>query len=334
MVMAKRGWPAWRWRPDWRVLVIAAAIGSFVLVWWLVPPTLYRDARGSDDARLKAVTDTRTALLAGLVGLGALGTFWLNSRVYRITARTFEVTERGHLTDRYAKAIEQLGSVTLDVRLGGIYALEQIANDSPRERDQTTIVEVLSAFVRRHSREKFYEDQKPAGVKEDGSTPQPRREPPGPSTDVQAALTVLGRLPERPGITRARLRRAHLEHAWLPGANLKCADLTSVVRFDHANLREARLDHADLTGAHFDHADLTDACLDGANLTGAHFPNAVLSGVQFRKATLSAAHLSAAKQLTQAQIDTVEAVDDFTELPPDLHPPEPGTQRGWRSSRS
>ena len=36
-----------------------------------------------------------------------MGTFWLNSRVYRITARTFELTERGHLTDRYAKAIEQ-----------------------------------------------------------------------------------------------------------------------------------------------------------------------------------------------------------------------------------
>jgi hypothetical protein len=87
----------------------------------------------------------------GFVGLGALGTFWLNSRVYRITARTFELTERGHLTDRYAKAIEQLGDDKLDVRLGGIYSLEQIAHDSPRDRDQATIVEVLSAFARVHS---------------------------------------------------------------------------------------------------------------------------------------------------------------------------------------
>ena len=62
---------------------------------------------GGEDARLNAVSTTRAALLAGFVGLGALGTFWLNSRVYRITARTFELTERGHLTDRYAKAIEQ-----------------------------------------------------------------------------------------------------------------------------------------------------------------------------------------------------------------------------------
>jgi hypothetical protein len=57
-------------------------------------------------------------------------TFWLNSRVYRITARTFEVTEQGQITERYSKAIEQLGADKLDVRLGAIYALERIATDS------------------------------------------------------------------------------------------------------------------------------------------------------------------------------------------------------------
>jgi hypothetical protein len=126
------------------LLAIVAGIIVFGVLWWLLPPALYRDAGGDANARLKAVTDTRTALLAGLVGLGALGTFWLNSRVHRIT-------EQGHITDRYAKAIEQLGSETIDVRLGGIYALERIAHDSPRDQDQATIVEVLSAFVRVHS---------------------------------------------------------------------------------------------------------------------------------------------------------------------------------------
>jgi hypothetical protein len=36
------------------------------------------------------------------------------------------------VTDRYAKAIEQLGSGRLDVCIGGIYALERIAHESPR----------------------------------------------------------------------------------------------------------------------------------------------------------------------------------------------------------
>ena len=37
------------------------------------------------------------------------------------------------MTDRYTKAIEQLGSDKLDVRIGGIYALERIALDSDKD---------------------------------------------------------------------------------------------------------------------------------------------------------------------------------------------------------
>ena len=105
---------------------------------------VYRNTPGVSPAdQLKAITDTRTALLAGLAAIGALGTFWLNARTQRFTAETlriseknFQLTERGHLTDRYAKAIEQLGDDNLDVRLGGIYALEQLATDSPREGER------------------------------------------------------------------------------------------------------------------------------------------------------------------------------------------------------
>ena len=57
------------------------------------------------------------------------------------------------MTDRYTKAIEQLGSDKLDVRIGGIYALERIARDSPR--DHPTAMEVLAAFIRVHSHEQW-----------------------------------------------------------------------------------------------------------------------------------------------------------------------------------
>jgi hypothetical protein len=50
------------------------------------------------------------------------------------------------VTARYTKAIEQLGSDRLDVRIGGIYALERIAHDSPR--DHPAMLEVLAAFIR------------------------------------------------------------------------------------------------------------------------------------------------------------------------------------------
>jgi hypothetical protein len=53
------------------------------------------------------------------------------------------------LTDRYSKAIEHLGDSKVDVRLGGIYALERVAADSPTDR--SAIIEVLCAFVRVHT---------------------------------------------------------------------------------------------------------------------------------------------------------------------------------------
>jgi hypothetical protein len=58
-----------------------------------------------------------------------------------ITTRTYRLTQQGQITDRYSKAVEQLGDDKLDVRLGGIYALERIAIDS--RRDHPTIVAVL-----------------------------------------------------------------------------------------------------------------------------------------------------------------------------------------------
>ena len=39
------------------------------------------------------------------------------------TARGFRLTREGHITDRYAKAVEQLGHEAADVRIGGIFAL-------------------------------------------------------------------------------------------------------------------------------------------------------------------------------------------------------------------
>jgi hypothetical protein len=52
-------------------------------------------------------------------------------------------------TELYVKAIDQFGDVKMEVRLGGIYALERIARDS--KKDHWTIMEVLTAYVRESS---------------------------------------------------------------------------------------------------------------------------------------------------------------------------------------
>ena len=174
------------------------------------------------------------------------------------TVRKFVLSRDGQVTGRYAKAIEQLGSEKLDVRIGGICALERVARDSAT--DHPAVMEMLAAFIREHSHE--------------------QRPPPGPSgrarerslrPDVQAALTVVGRrLTERDiepiDLARADLTGANLGGARLTGANLGGARLTG------ANLTSANLTDADLTDADLTHADLTRADLTRAELTGARWP--------------------------------------------------------------
>jgi hypothetical protein len=99
--------------------------------------------------------------VGGTVIIGVVG-FWAN---VRNTNKTTELTGQGQVTDRYTKAIEQLGSKEIDVRIGGIYALERIARDSAR--DQPTVMEVLAAFVRDHSPEQW----PPPAVYEAGAKP-------------------------------------------------------------------------------------------------------------------------------------------------------------------
>ncbi|MEH2261428.1 hypothetical protein [Nostoc sp.] len=66
------------------------------------------------------------------------------------------------ITERFAKAIEQLGNEKIEVRLGAIYTLERIAKDS--KDDHWTIMEVLTAFVRENASLKPQEEVKKGEV--------------------------------------------------------------------------------------------------------------------------------------------------------------------------
>lgn len=236
------------------------------------------DAKGRADAR-QGVRTASLALLAGTVGvLGA---------VY--TARTFSLNRAGQLTDRFSTAIEHLGHETLDVRLGGIYALERVTRDSLEDRPQ--VFEVLTAYVREHAPQAS--DGQPAG---EGAP-----KPPHPATDIQAVLTVLGRrslaheqdAPLSLDLARTDLTGVDASKASLGRANLQMARLTHA-RFDGADLSEAWLGAADLAQASLSDVDLTRAQLDGANLDRALLSGATLYGASLARANLSQASLSGA----------------------------------------
>jgi uncharacterized protein YjbI with pentapeptide repeats len=247
---------------------------------------------------------TLAATAIGVGGTAIVGVvgFWASvrntNRTTALTLRAVELTEQGQVTDRYSKAIEQLGSEKIDVRIGGIYALERIAHDSPR--DHPTIMEVLAALIREHSREQW----PPA---EDGAEPAERATRP----DVQAAVTVMGRRTighdKQPiNLAAANLTRADLADARLGGANLARVNLT-YADLDRADLASTYLALADLTGADLDRADLTGTDLTGTVLTGANFTRANLAranlGPHLADVTLGQALLGGELKYTYTDLD-------------------------------
>jgi hypothetical protein len=202
------------------------------------------------------------------------------------TGLSLRATEEGQVTDRYTKAVGQLdqaGAEHLQARLGGIYALERLAIDSPR--DQPTIVEILSAFIRTSRATRSATTSVVCPLQTLGP-------------DIQAALTVLGR--------RDRSHDAEtvvdFSHTCFAGAEMKYQNLQHV-HLEAAGFNGAILVGADLNGAKLFAADLTadltfanlsDADLHGAKLSGAVLIDAVLRGTTLSFADLRGADLRGA----------------------------------------
>lgn len=271
-----------------RIILIALGLVLVVALAWVLGPgatwvLVHVDGvsglTGKDlAAALDALRGRALTVATGLIALVAV--FY--------TARNADTTRQGHITDRYTKAIEQLGTDKLDVRLGGIFALERIARDSPR--DHSTVMEVLAAFVREHSRDRDdIGEQGEVGELEGGQRPV--------QTDIQAALTVIGRRNVRQDRGRIDLRGADLRNAYLNRANLTSANLA------RTNLTNASLRSADLKGANLYRAIINGADLTEANLTEAYLCRADLTNATLTAATLTGADLTEAVGLTrQAEI--------------------------------
>jgi uncharacterized protein YjbI with pentapeptide repeats len=240
---------------------------------------------------------------------------------FEIGQKNLEVTEDKQVTERFSKSIEHLGSEKIDIRLGGIYALEQIAFDSAKYHG--TIVEILSAFIR---------EKRPLN-----STDRI-------GIDIQAALTVIGRRKQYPNdkvidlravnlveveiqradlsganLTVANLRGANLSKAILIRANLSGANLT-YANLIGADLSKAILSHADLHGAKLTDTDLSNTDLSQADLNDANLRGADLNNANFSYTLLLGADLSTAKNLTQNQLMLV-AKNENTKLPDYLNIP-------------
>ncbi len=332
-------------------LIGLAGCGLILLVLWaavVVPPLLlgvnqFRDIHDVQDPakRLEEVNGLRTTLAGILGGMAVIAGAVVGGLNFREAQRqnrasqeqnraTLELQRRGQVTKRFSRAIDQLGQRgddKLDVRIGAVYSLEQIARDSPELH--WPIMEVLTAHLRCYSR---YAEAVAAVAATASSEAVPNRaEIPA---DIQAIAIVIGRRrwsqdptgqqldlreTDLAGIDwsgahlgRARLERANLVGALLTGADLHQAHLL-LAHLEKANLTAAHLERAYLVGAHLVGANLGGAHLDLANLAAAHLDDAYLGGTRLGGAELGGAH-----GLTWEQLETAVDVALARQLPGDL----------------
>jgi uncharacterized membrane protein (DUF485 family) len=204
----------------------------------------------------------------------------------------------------------------LEVRIGAIYALERISQDSARDHIQ--IMEILCAYIRQN-----------AGR---GDVPLPEGEPTPeewrvwaregqehPRLDVDVALKVIERRGDKRkqlekdqhppygiGLERALLRKIILSdrdlsqgefrEAELQGANLWSTQLQGANLFgaqlQGANLRNATLKGASLNYARFEGADLRETTFTGdLGLTTAYFQGAAIGSIDLSSIPEISAHL-------------------------------------------
>jgi uncharacterized protein YjbI with pentapeptide repeats len=329
----------------WLVVCISAIGGVllFASEWRRIEPDVNSmsiselDAANLIDSRRQNLISSfgTLATVAGVIGLvWNLRLATHNSRIAEENSRRAEKrleldtekirqdakqTETRLTAERFIKAIEQLGHESIHVRMGGVYSLEQVANDSPD--NYWNVMEVLSAFVREESRifRSIEKQQKEEEVEKDSIDTQALFEMPSDTetkplplrlyqhmklqeskvvercaNDVQAALDVIGRRDYGKDLQIVNLEGAHLEGANLQGIYLQGANLKGV-HLEEAHLEEVNLEGADLSGAHLEGANLEAANLKGAELVGVHLQEANLAGAHLEGAKLALAHLEAAK---------------------------------------
>ena len=163
--------------------------------------------------------------------------------------RQSAIAQQNLLNERYQKGAEMLGSNVLSVRLAGILALQNLA-DQNRHIYYVPAMQLLCAFIRYPTRDDEVEVD--TTYDDDGEPHYPPVR-----QDVQAALSILrDRDAELISLEDEQEVVLDLSRSNLRGANLIGLNLS------HAILNYATLDGADLREANLSHADLiSGACL-------------------------------------------------------------------------
>jgi uncharacterized protein YjbI with pentapeptide repeats len=319
----------------------------------------YQVSRLDNSTEKTAQENQNRATLAQLIGgsiagIGVLHGIFMTLENLKIANQNKRIENFARITENFARAVDQLGAIDqsenplIEIRLGGIYTLERISNES--ERDYWPIMEIFTAYVMTNSPYK-YENMDTIGAEQklcdfetlfnnlDFKKMQEyledvlkMRYP----QDIDAICTIIARRkfhnfeynkldnpnqqnysePDILHLDRVKLpfvtfTKAHLEGASLFGSYLLGSD------FSEAYLQCTTFLGAILIKANFTNADLEKAEFSFAYLYGSNFKGANLKNAAFRAANLEGANLKGVKKLKIEQLLEVETLYD-TKLDEDL----------------
>lgn len=309
----------------------AVVVLSCAVVMVAVLLSTFGSGTPQDRARLEAVRLTATMVVGAGGGIALL----LAARRQRTSElallQTRHDADERRVTELYGSALEQLGSDKAAVRLGGLYALQRLAQDHPGHRQM--IVEVLCAYLRMPP---------PAADTADEEARHRAAEENRVRRATQHILAV--HLTKRNDDGAANpafwpdidlyLAGAHLYRWNFRGCHVRQAVFTDAEFEGSAMFREAvfhagalftgaQLDHAMFGAASFhgstdfQRARLHDTCFAGTRFTGpSTFDRANLDDADFTGATFTTQASWPEAELTDAAFGPQRQVGDLATSPP------------------
>ncbi len=254
------------WVTIWTIVVLAAGVVVFIYFWDRLSET--------DSTKIRNIG----LLIAGVIALPlAIWRSWIGER-------QVSTAQQNLLNERYQKGAEMLGDSVLSVRLGGIYALQHLAEDHP-EQYHIQIMRLFCAFMRHPTEDSSmsineHEDA-PSANKQKNNCDVRLRE------DVESVLQAIATRSEQD----LEIEKKSGFQPHLYATNLHAAKIRGLTRYE-VKLRDIHLNprhsfNENLSNIVFSDVDLSNADLDFTNMSYAEFEETNLSGAHLSRANLS-----------------------------------------------
>lgn len=248
---------------------------SIFLLWqvpkWQLSKKKYTEIEEKKITLENELRKTIAQIIGGILVLIGLG---FTYEQISTTKDTINISQERLKTDRYSKAIDQLGSDKSQVRLGGIFALEKISESSP---DYASVInKVLATYIRQKS------NMHDSTIFE----------------ELQAAIDIISYKDNHKNYERDSIYEVNISNVILCRFDFNNSILKNAKMiasdFSGSNFVSANLTRVTAYGANFFKTNLTNANLSGSNFYGGNFEQAIFSGSILKNANFQLADLKEA----------------------------------------